>query len=336
MIKTVLLVDDNQAILQTLKAGLTKFSNMFSVITAKNGVFALEKLKMNTISLVVTDLKMDRMDGFALLANILKNYPDIPVIIITGYATPESERLAKEGVVAGHLAKPFKLDSLAHKIKTTLNKESEGGTLIDVALDLFLQLIEMEQKTCTTRLIEKHFGRQGVLFFLEGELLDARVKNLHGKDAALQIFSWDEVTLSIQNDCPLKENKIQTDLQALLLEAMRLKDEDGEKEKPATDLPAEQLECIEQIQFVDQIKTKLEKEIGDNWGLEDIYQDKSWDRLIAQFTDFGTLINAGKFKVGYLDRGESEDFILVPGEETTVILVNPRCPRDRIIQTIVA
>ena len=48
---------------------------------------------------------------------------------------------------------------------------------------------------------------------------------MQGLDAAYLIFSWEEVTLSIQNECPQKDNKINSDLQPIILEAMRLKDE---------------------------------------------------------------------------------------------------------------
>ncbi len=57
----------------------------------------------------------------------------------------------------------------------------------------------MEQKTCTIRLEDKSTAEKGILFFSEGELLDARVNNLKGESAAYKIFSWEEVNLSIQN-----------------------------------------------------------------------------------------------------------------------------------------
>ena len=152
MIKKVLIVDDDQEMLLSLKEGLGRYNATFSVLLAGDGLLALEKLKKKTISLVVTDLRMPRMDGFALLSEIMEHYPDIPVIIITGYSTPEMEQLAQEGGAIGYVEKPFMIDDLAQKILGTLRKESEGGTLHSVSSGMFLQLIEMEQKTCTIRL----------------------------------------------------------------------------------------------------------------------------------------------------------------------------------------
>ncbi len=170
----------------------------------------------------VSAASMTKMDGFSLLSHIMEHYPEIPVIIITGYSTSEMERLAREGGAIGYIAKPFMIDDLAKRIITTLRKEADGGTLHSVSSGIFLQLMEMEEKTCTVRLIEKSSGKQGILFFLDGQLLDARCDSLRGEAAAYEIFSWDDVSLSIQNSCSQRERRIHRDLQAILLDAMRL------------------------------------------------------------------------------------------------------------------
>jgi CheY-like chemotaxis protein len=245
MIKKVLIVDDDQEMLLSLKEGFEKYNATFSVLMAGDGLVATEKLEKETISLVITDLRMPRMDGFALLSKIMEQYPDIPVIIMTGYSTPEMERLAQEGGAVGYVEKPFMIDDLASKVLATLRKESEGGTLHSVSSGMFLQLIEMEQKTCTIRLLDKTSGKEGVLFFCDGQLFDARTAGLKGEAAAYKIFSWDEVNLSIQNECRQKEQKVHRDINAILLEAMRLKDEAGEAKAP--EVVEEEIEEIEEI-----------------------------------------------------------------------------------------
>jgi CheY-like chemotaxis protein len=334
MVKNVLIVDDDQEMLTSLENGLLKYKESFSVLKAEDGLDAVEKLKNNIISLVVTDLKMPRMDGFALLQHIMEDYPDIPVIIITGYSTPEMERLARKGGAIGYIAKPFILENLARNIITTLRKESEGGTLHSVSSGIFLQLMEMEQKTCTIRLEDKNFGKKGVLFFKDGELLDARVNNLQGKAAAYEIFSWDKVTISIQNECPNMDNKIQSELQPLILEATRLRDEAGHPEEPETTPEKVKAEKVAASDLTEEVKLTLEKEIGPRGGIEEIYQDNSWSGLIEEMLNVGTFFEAGKLKIGYIDKGESKDFILLPDREITVISVSPKCPRDKIIQVL--
>jgi CheY-like chemotaxis protein len=336
MIRNVLFVDDDQEMLQALKEGLEKYRDTFSVVLAKDGYDAVSKLKQNTISLVVTDLKMPNMDGFSLLAHIMEKYPEIPVIIITGYSTSEMKRLAQEGGAVGYISKPFLIEDLAKHIMKTLRKESDGGTLHGVSSGMFLQLMEMEERTCTIRLADRASGKGGVLFFRDGELLDARVEELQGLDAAYLIFSWDEVTLSIQNECPQKDNRINSDLQPIILEAMRLKDESDDADN---ELNSE--DTFEEISFeektespTERIKILLNKEVGERCGLEDIYQGDSMDDVIHTINALGVMYKFGDFKIGYIDRAATTDTIIMSGKPATIIEVNPKCPRDKIIQVL--
>lgn len=364
MIKKVLIVDDNQEMLLSLKEGLEQYDESFSILLAKDGISAVNTLKRETISMVVTDLKMPRMDGFALLAHIMERYPDIPVIIMTGFSTPEMERLANMGGAVAYIEKPFLVAKLAHRIAATLREESDGGTLHNVSSTMFLQLIEVEQKTCTIRLECGQTGQQGVLFFNSGDLFDARTNGLKGEAAAYEIFSWDDVSLSIQNSCPVAENHIEKDLQKILLEAMHKKDESTHPELAQ----AEQEELVftdtqEELVFSDTEKSDLEEPepqildqpvstaaepdqihsieerlleiIGNRSGLEKIYRDNSWQNLLARFNELGALFECGPLKLAYVSNGEASDFLLKPNDEVIVLSVNPKCPRDRIMQLLV-
>lgn len=334
MIKNVLLVDDDREMLLALKEGFRKYQDSFAVHLASDGLKAIESLKKNIVSVVVTDLKMPRMDGFELLGHIREHYADIPVIIITGYSTPEMERLAREGGAVGYIAKPFLIENLARQIMTTLRRESEGGILHNVSSGMFIQLIEMEQKTCTIRLEDKITGKKGILFFHEGELLDARVDDLQGETAAYKIFFWDEVNLSIQNDCALKQRRIHSEMQHLILNAARRKDEEVAEEVPPSAMVEVESYDPDPSLNIKKIKDKIVDEVGPNCGLEDIYQDKTWDNRVTHLSGAGEFLNLGELILGYVDKGDTNDYILIPGEMTTVISVNPKCPRDKLLQAL--
>jgi len=233
MIPKVLIVDDDQAWLRLIQAELEEHTNSFVVIVADSGDAALDILKNNDISLVVSDLRMPGMDGFDLLATILKVYPDIPVFIVTAYDKPKTRDVVFKSGAAGYLKKPFSGDELAEEIINTLQKKSEGGNLHNVSLDTFLQLIEMEQQTCTLRIVSKKQGRGGVIFFRDGDIMNARIGDQQGKAAAYEILSWSRVSLAIEHDCVFHDKKIDGDLQAILLDAMRSKDEGEENKRNA-------------------------------------------------------------------------------------------------------
>ncbi len=232
MTPRVLIVDDDETWLRLMEVELRVYADTFSVITARSGSEALGVLEKNHVAAVVSDLRMPGMDGFELLSCILADYPDVPVFIVTAYDKPKTQDVVSKSGAAGYLKKPFSSEDLAEAIIHTLKKKSEGGSLHNVSLETFLQLIEMEQQTCTLHVEDKRKDRGGVLFFKNGELMNARIGNRHGKDAAYEILSWSKVSLSIEHACAIRENRIKSDLQAILLNAMRSKDENNEPKKP--------------------------------------------------------------------------------------------------------
>lgn len=116
----VLLVDDERSILDTLKQVFWDYRDTFSVLTATDGFIAKKKLKQNTISLVITNLNMPGINGFELLDHIKANYPDIPVIILSGYHSPEKSELARKKGAVAYLRKPFKIEELVRAVRSIL------------------------------------------------------------------------------------------------------------------------------------------------------------------------------------------------------------------------
>jgi len=343
MRRNVLLVDDQPEVLHSLREELTGYKEVFSVMTAGNGDEAIRQLQKDDISLVVTDLKMPHIDGFGILAHVMESYPDIPVIVMTGYSTMEMKRLAHQGGAVGYISKPFKTKELAELIITSLRREADGGTLHNVSSGMFLQLVEMEQKTCTIRLADRASKGRGVLFFRDGELLDARTNGVKGEEAAHHIFSWEEVTLSIENTCRCREKRIRGELQAILLEAMRLKDEKGK----AQCLPVETIETADLSSGndgkedsgnseIETLNKTIMRKLNPRYGIDEMYYDNVWDGLLGQMGRMGKSFSFGPLKLAYMDVGASKDVILIPGEKTVLIPVDSKCPRDRIIQALLA
>jgi CheY-like chemotaxis protein len=372
----VLIVDDDQAFLRLIQKDLEGFSESFNVLTAESGNSALDILKKTYVSFIVSDLRMPGMDGFELLSGILKKFPDIPVYMMTSYDKPKTKDVVIKSGAAGYLKKPFTAIELFGEITKTLNKKAEGGSLHNVTLETFLQLIEMEQQTSTLRVVDKKGNRGGVLFFRNGELMNARVGENQGKDAAYEILSWSSVSLSIEHDCVYQEKIIQGDLQAILLDAMRVKDElaeqiemeeesdDGEilldaplaeealdsaPEKPepaavkapvkksetaAKIRPPKKEEIAEKLSPIDTIRMKIKNAIGSRDGVLDISYDQNWDALIDQASNIGNAFNCGRLNVLYVNRDNNDQFILVPGKETTMISISPESPWDRIVSVL--
>jgi CheY-like chemotaxis protein len=354
MTQKVLIVDDDHIWLRLIKKKFENYADTFTTLTALDGKEAVASLEKNMISLVVTDMQMPEMDGLALLAHLSENYPDIPVIIMTAYSTPSSKKTVLDGGAAGYIEKPFVVEDLATKIIKTLQKETEGGTLQTVPLDMFIQLIEMEQKTCTIRVFNKITENKGILFFYKGDLMDARINNRQGNNAAYEIFAWDSVTLSIQDECAIKQKKIKGELQAILFDAMRMKDEaDGAPEdfeekppEPAKAPPkkaaarkappkakAAPKKAVE-LSFPDLLRKKFKAAAGSTDTLDDIYTDDSWFEMLEHVKMVAPLFSAGALKLCFVNRGERLNLIIIPGDEPTVVAVTGDCPRDQVLEAL--
>lgn len=118
----LLLVDDDPGLLKLL--GLRLTSEGFSVMTAESGHEGLRLLAREKIDLVISDLRMDEMDGLQLFAEIQKVQPGMPVIILTAHGSiPEAVSATRQGVFS-FLTKPVDKDALYKAIDEALAQTS--------------------------------------------------------------------------------------------------------------------------------------------------------------------------------------------------------------------
>lgn len=221
-VKTVLIVDDEKLFLASLTEGMLEFADEFKVVTALNGQLALDQLRRHEVDLVVTDLKMSVMDGFQLLAEMSNEFPNIPVIVMTAFGTPEIEKHIKHLDAYSYLEKPIDYQLLASKIRDGITHNSEGH-LKGIMLSSFLQLLQMEQKTCALKITTQ--DRKGMLYFSNGELIEAVYKKEHGEKAAQEIVCWEDAEIEIVNSYKKIKKRITKPLQNLLMDAAKEKDE---------------------------------------------------------------------------------------------------------------
>lgn len=118
---TLLLVDDVEEVLNVHKEQLERMGH--KVFTAVDGHEGLERFRehADAIRLIVTDYKMPQMDGLELSAAIREEYPEIPILIITGYGDEQQLRKSKE--LGIHLLnKPATYKKMAHTIAVMQGK----------------------------------------------------------------------------------------------------------------------------------------------------------------------------------------------------------------------
>jgi CheY-like chemotaxis protein len=218
----ILVVDDESALARGLSRAVLLRRPDFSVLTAGSGVEAIAVLEEQHVDLVITDLQMAEMDGFELLAWLVNQRAHVLAFAMTGYATDETEaRLRSLGTVEC-FSKPLDIDLLVSRISEGLS-QSIRGHVHNVGLASFLQLVELEKKTCTLKV--RSDGQVGRLFVRKGELLDAQTAALSGEDAALAILGWQNVSIAIDSVCEVAARAIEKPSYYVVMEAMRVRDE---------------------------------------------------------------------------------------------------------------
>ncbi|MBI2223987.1 MAG: response regulator [Betaproteobacteria bacterium] len=120
MVKTILAVDDSASIRQMVSFTLKGAG--YEVVEAVDGEDALDKAKNHTVSLILTDINMPRMDGLDLVKSlrVLPRYKIAPILVLT---TESSEAIKAEGRAAGAtgwLVKPFDPKRLLEVVKKVI------------------------------------------------------------------------------------------------------------------------------------------------------------------------------------------------------------------------
>lgn len=238
--KNILIVDDETSLLLSIKAGFEPFKTHFTLFTAENGKKAIDILKSNPIDLVVTDIRMPEMGGFELLVYMNAKFPAIPVIVMSAYGTQEIEGQFESIGIIDFLDKPIDFNELLQSIEEGLQRSSQSGTITGISVGSFLQIIEMEEKTCLFEV--RGPKKKGLYFFHQGQLHDAVCGSLVGEEAAIEMVMWNRVRLSFKNLPAHKITKrINCELMNILMEAARRKDEKlHKKDLRAVDEPAEE------------------------------------------------------------------------------------------------
>ncbi len=137
----ILVIDDEQPMREMLQRLLE--DSQYVVCSARNGAEGLALFDQEPFHLVITDLSMPGMDGIAVLRALKEKGPNVPVILVTAFATIDT---AVEAIKAGaydYITKPFEPDTIEITIKNALAHKK----LVDENLELKQRLDDVEKKS---------------------------------------------------------------------------------------------------------------------------------------------------------------------------------------------
>ena len=182
---SILIVDDERSMRDFLKILLTKEG--YTVSVAANGESGLEFLRENSCDLLITDIRMPGMDGLELLSAAKEELPDLPVILITAFASPNDAVLAMKNGAFDYISKPFNVDEIRSVIESATRKRGEESRTLQ-STDAFpgiigqsremLKIFEMIKRVAPTQANVLIYGESGT-----GKELVAQAIHNHSKVA---------------------------------------------------------------------------------------------------------------------------------------------------------
>jgi len=142
---TILIVDDEPAVVQTL-AALLELETPHKVLSETSPGRAVQMAKMNPLDMVISDFLMPELDGIKLLLELRGLYPESTLILLTGYADKENAiRAINEVGIFHYMEKPWDNDDLLTIIRTGLDKRLQLHRLHERARELEARIQRLQQ-----------------------------------------------------------------------------------------------------------------------------------------------------------------------------------------------
>ena len=120
-LRKVLVVDDDPVVGKSFDRVLS--GKGYAVITASNAQEALNKLDAEDYDVVFTDIKMPGMSGLEMAEHVKERRPWLPVVIVTGYGSPDNEARAEAAGVSGFLRKPLSPEMIEGSAQKALSEK---------------------------------------------------------------------------------------------------------------------------------------------------------------------------------------------------------------------
>ena len=116
----ILIIEDEESIRRVLKKVLIDENQSSKIIEACDGVQAIDMVKSNKLDLILCDIKMPKKDGIEVLQFLMSDYPEIPVIMISGHGDLETAVESMRLGAFDYISKPPDLNRLLNSVRAAL------------------------------------------------------------------------------------------------------------------------------------------------------------------------------------------------------------------------
>jgi len=227
--RLVVLVDDEPHVLMILEKIIKPLG--CQIMTANNGLEALNIIKQHPPALVISDLMMPKMDGSQLFAALQDdpNLAKIPFVCLSSRAQEDEKVSALELGVEDYWAKPFSVKEIPLKVKRILKRQPAavriGGQLSHTSVTDILNQMERERKEGVVKIVTPK-QETGMIYFKDGTALDAEAGSFQGMAAIIHMMQWSEGSYAFTQQPVNRPNVINMRASELILEALHRYDEE--------------------------------------------------------------------------------------------------------------
>lgn len=228
--KRILIVDDEAALVRSIGKYLDSFPGEYRVFSAFSGEEGLAILRNQPVDVLLTDVNMPGLDGIEVVRRALEMRPEVRVIVMTAFGSPELEAVALREGAMRFVHKPLDLEDLRSIIQMSTMVETGWAGIVG-GLDLLdlAQLIALSGKTAVV-----HVGcgtENGIMVFHERTVVHASQGAMTGEEAFYRMAMWSGGTFQEDTSADIAKYPRNVELKAthLFMEAARLRDEEARR-----------------------------------------------------------------------------------------------------------
>lgn len=225
----------------------------YNVACVDDGQAALDIVDAQSPDLIICDTKLPKLDGYALVRR-LKDRPEsasVPIIFLATTRSVEDKIRGLELGVEDYLTKPIFVRELLARVNMVLARRAQesiatqkpstlrtrfAGSIHDMTVVDLLQTFEISRKSGSITF--KGGSRLGYVWFKDGKVIDAEVGSLRGEEAVYRLLVWSEADFEVDFGPLDKDDVVEVQTSALVMEGMRRADEWGRLVEQLPDLSA--------------------------------------------------------------------------------------------------
>lgn len=300
----ILLLDDDPDLLDMYREILSQLPSHPEVHTASSGARAMAMLEAEPFRLLISDLKMPKMDGLQVLSIVRRKYPQLRTVVLTSVMDEQFRSRVYALGVDLFWHKPGtdqEIKMFLECLESLLGRENESGfrgvqskSLVDI-----IQLECISQSSSVLRITNGQLS--GKIWIQDGEVIDADAGELRGEPAFQKILSWRTGNFETLSAEPNRPRTIFKSYNGLLLETAQALDES--RHEPVADgsaaaSPLAKLSQVEGVEFV--LAMKPSDGTQQARGLENPERMASWARQnLDRFRAMGDRLQAGPLEQMY-------------------------------------